>query len=146
MKKTLLVSACLLGTPSRYDGKSKGDGRVIALLDKYDLIPVCPETLGGLPTPRQPSERVGERVINRAGEDVTDNYMRGALAVLELARLYKCEGAILKAKSPACGKGKIYDGSFSRTLGDGDGVCAELLMKNGIRVYTEEELFKLDEL
>ena len=136
----ILVSACLLGIKCRYDGRSVPNDRVIALSKKYSLIPVCPEIYGGLPTPRTPSERVGERVLMRDGSDVTDNYMRGAVAAYELCRTLDVRVAVLKAKSPSCGRGEIYDGSFSGTLTDGDGVCAEYLTRMGIRVLTENEI------
>lgn len=136
----VLISACLLGCACRYDGKSKPHPAVEALAKEHTLIPVCPEIYGGLPTPRAPSEIVGDRVINASGEDVTDCYMRGANEALRLAKQFDCTVAVLKAKSPSCGKGQVYDGSFSRTLRDGDGVTAALLMQNGITVYTEEDL------
>lgn len=139
-KQSILVSACLLGVCCRYDGESKPNPAVIALREKYVLVPICPEVDGGLPTPRTPSERVEDKVLMRDGKDVTENYISGAEQVLEKAKLFGCTMAILKARSPSCGKGKIYDGSFSGTLTDRDGVCAELLMKNGIVVYTEEEI------
>ena len=87
----LLVSACLLGTPCRYDGKSKADARVQALVGKYEIVPVCPEQLGGLPTPRVPSERRGERVVTAGGRDVTEAYRRGAEAALALCQQNGCE-------------------------------------------------------
>ena len=135
----ILVSACLMGLPCRYDGKSKPCGQVIALAEKHELIPFCPEIYGGLPTPRVPAERVGERVINRAGVDVTENYMSGARQALELAKMFGCKTAILKEKSPSCGAGFIYDGTFSGTLVPGDGVTAEVLKENGIEVYGETQ-------
>ena len=139
----ILVSACLLGCACRYDGKSVPNEGVLALLDKHTLIPVCPELLGGLPTPRLSSERVGNWVLRADGTDVTEAYRRGADEVLRLARLYGATTAILKSKSPACGVGTVYDGTFTRTLTDGDGVLAELLLKNGIRVLTEHDLDEL---
>lgn len=138
--KKLLVSACLLGTPCRYDGRSKADARVQALAAHYDLIPVCPEQLGGLPTPRRPSERRGGRVVMSDGCDVTDAYRRGAETSLAICRAQGCCAAVLKEKSPSCGCGGIYDGTFSRRLTDGDGMTAELLKKNGIRVCGESSL------
>jgi uncharacterized protein YbbK (DUF523 family) len=141
MKKTaILVSACLLGVCCRYDGESKPCAEVIALRDRFILIPICPEEDGGLPTPRTPSERVGDKVLMRDGRDVTKNYHDGARHALGRAEAFGCTAAILKARSPSCGKGRIYDGTFSGNLTDRDGVCAELLMKNGIKVYTEEEI------
>lgn len=136
----VLVSACLLGCACRYDGKSKPHAAVTALADKHTLIPFCPEIYGGLPTPRPASEIVGDRVLNREGKDVTAEYIRGAEEALRMAKVFDCKVAILKAKSPSCGKGRVYDGSFSGTLRDGDGITAALLLQNGIEVYTEEEL------
>lgn len=141
----VLVSACLLGTPCRYDGKSKADARVLALAERYELIPVCPEQLGGLPTPRDPSERQGARVVMESGRDVTENYRRGAEAALALCMQHGCKAAILKEKSPSCGCGLVYDGTFSRRLVSGDGVTAELLKAHGIKVYGESRLPAMQE-
>lgn len=142
--KNILVSACLLGIACRYDGKSKPNEAVLRLLennsDEIRLIPICPEQLGGLPTPRVPSEKAGEKVINRVGIDVTVQYQKGAKEALKLAKLYHCESAILKERSPSCGRGEIYDGSFTKTLISGDGTTAELLKQNGIRVIGESEV------
>lgn len=134
---TLLVSACLLGLPCRYDGAAKPAPQVLELMAEHRLIPVCPEQLGGLPTPRPPAECRDGRVISRAGRDVTAEYVRGAESALELARLFGCRGAILKERSPSCGCGYIYDGSFSGTLIPGDGVTARLLKAHGIPVTGE---------
>ncbi|MBQ4598920.1 MAG: DUF523 domain-containing protein [Clostridia bacterium] len=139
----ILISACLLGCACRYDGKSKTHPAIEMLRAKHTLIPICPEIYGGLPTPRPPSEIVGDRVQNSAGTDVTDAYRRGAEEALRLAELFGCKVAVLKAKSPSCGKGKVYDGTFSRTLTDGDGVTAALLQKHGIKVYTEDEIAEI---
>ena len=139
-KQTILVSACLLGVCCRYDGESKPNSEVMKLREKFTLVPICPEVDGGLPTPRIPSERVGERVLMRDGIDVTENYQRGAEEALRLARQFGCKAAVLKARSPSCGKGHIYDGSFSGTLCQRHGVCAELLLDEGISVYTEDEI------
>ena len=143
MKKNILVSACLLGEPTRYDGKSKPTAEVLSLRGKYNLVPVCPEVLGGLPTPRTPSERVGERVIMRDGCDVTDNFHLGAQRALDICKENNCKFAVLKARSPSCGKSEIYDGSFSGTLKEGDGVFAELLREEGVEIFSEEETEKL---
>ena len=140
MKRNLLISACLLGIPCRYDGKRVAKVDISALREKYNLIPICPEIYGGLPTPRIPSERVDGRVLMKDGRDVTENYKRGAEASLDIAKANGVSLALLKARSPSCGKGLIYDGSFSGTLTEGDGVAAELLMKEEITVFTEEEL------
>lgn len=136
---TILVSACLLGCPCRYDGAAKADPRVLALMERHTLIPVCPEQLGGLPTPRLPSERREGGVFDRGGMDVTVQYRQGAEEVLRLARLYGCTHAVLKERSPSCGSGQIYDGSFSHVLVPGSGVAAELLAQNGITVLGESQ-------
>ena len=145
MKPKLLVSACLLGTPCRYDGKSKKNEAVCALAERFELIPVCPEQLGGLPTPRDPSERQGARVVMASGRDVTKNYRRGAEAALALCMQHGCKAAILKEKSPSCGCGLIYDGTFSRRLVPGDGVTAAFLKAHGIKVYGESRLPAMQE-
>ena len=142
MKKTILVSACLLGISCRSDGKPSEE--VLALSEKYNLVPVCPEIYGGLPTPRTPSERVGERTLMRDGTDVTENYLRGAEAALSLYRALGCQAALFKAKSPSCGVGEIYDGSFTGTLTARDGVSAELLAREGIAVFTELQIRELE--
>ena len=135
----ILVSACLLGARCRYDGTEKADDRVTALLGRENvvLIPACPEQLGGMCTPREPSERRDGGVWNQKGEEVTSFYERGAGEALKLARLYGCRYAVLKERSPSCGCGRIYDGTFTGTLIPGDGVTAELLKAHGIRVYGE---------
>lgn len=142
MSKPILVSACLLGICRRYDGKGNPNEAVISLLNRDDvvLIPVCPEQLGGMSTPRIPSERLDVRIVNRAGEDVTDHFLRGAEEALRLAKLYNCQTAIMKERSPSCGCGRIYDGSFSGTLTEGNGMTAELLLQNGIRVFGESRI------
>ncbi len=138
--ENILVSACLLGIGCRYDGKHKADPEVLKLKERYNLIPVCPEIFGGLPTPRVPSERIGDKVMMKDGRDVTDNYQRGAREALELCRIYNIKAAILKERSPSCGKGLVYDGTFSGTLTERDGVTAELLLSEGIRVIGESEI------
>jgi uncharacterized protein YbbK (DUF523 family) len=135
----LIVSACLAGLHCRYDGAEKPCEAVIRLVAEGRAIPVCPEQLGGLPTPRQPSEINGGRVIRKDGLDVTAEFQQGAREALKLARLVGAKTAILKAKSPSCGCGKIYDGSFSGALIDGNGIFAQLCKENGIEVKTEEE-------
>ncbi|MBQ8344631.1 MAG: DUF523 domain-containing protein [Clostridia bacterium] len=139
----LIVSKCLLGYPCRYDGKSVPSQAVIDLQNKYELVPVCPEELGGLLTPRIPAEIVGDRVIRKDGKDITLEYTSGAVAALEIARENNCTVAILKSKSPSCGKGKIYDGTFSGRLTDGDGICVSLFKENNIDIFTENETDKL---
>ncbi len=114
----------------------------MALQNRHELIAVCPECDGGLPTPRIPSERCGKRVLNQNGQDVTDAYFLGARRALEAALAHGCTLAILKERSPSCGSGKIYDGTFSRALIDGDGVTAEVLKQNGIEVIGESEALR----
>jgi len=138
--KIILCSACLLGINCRYDGKSKSNKKAIELAKEKILIPVYPEQLGGLPTPREPAEQKGNKVFTKSGKDVTENFKRGAKEVLKLAKLFNVKKAILKQKSPSCGSGKIYDGTFSGKLIKGDGVTAALLKKDGIRVLSEENL------
>ena len=139
MKPTLLVSRCLLGDICRYDGQGRQNEEVCRLSASFRLITVCPETDGGLPTPRPPAERQGTCVRTASGCDVTDAYRRGAQVALSLALRERVCAAVLKSRSPSCGKGEIYDGTFSRRLTQGDGMTAELLILNGIPVYTEEE-------
>lgn len=136
----ILVSACLLGIACRYDGQSKPYTLMDELCRRHEVIPVCPEQLGGLPTPRTPAERQGDRVVTKNGADVTENYRRGAEAAVELAQKLGCGAAVLKERSPSCGSGTIYDGTFSGTLTAGDGVAAERLRSCGIRVLGESEL------
>ena len=139
-KERVLVSACLLGQCCAYDGRDRRSDKVCRLAERYELIPFCPECVGGLPTPRVPSERRGERVVSRDGTDVTSAYTAGAEKALSLAERERVAFAVLKSKSPSCGRGEIYDGSFTHTLISGNGVTAELLLSRGIPVYTEREL------
>ncbi len=141
--ENLLISACLLGVRCRYDGESCPNLAVEALMERYHLIPICPEQLGGLTTPRAPSERVNGAVKTKTGEDVTQAYLRGAEQALHLARLFSCKKAVLKERSPSCGSGEIYDGTFSGARIPGNGVTAELLKQNGIAVYGESEIWDL---
>ena len=127
----ILISACLLGCACRYDGRSKAHPLVQELARRGLAVPVCPEQLGGLPTPREPSEQ---------REDLTAQYRRGAEEALHLAALYGCTTAVLKERSPSCGSGQIYDGTFSGTLTEGWGTAAALLRANGIRVLGESDL------
>ena len=140
----ILVSACLLGLKCRYDAQSKPHPAVLALRERHTLIPCCPEQLGGLPTPRSPAEWQGARIVNRAGQDVTAQYLRGGEEAAALARALGCELAILKERSPACGSREIYDGSFSRVLIPGEGSAAKALRAAGIPVCGESELDRLE--
>ena len=141
----LLVSACLLGCACRYDGAAKQNGPLVHWPKAHDCTPapVCPEIYGGLPTPRPPAERQGSRVVTRDGEDVTEAFLRGTAEVLRLADLYRCKAALLKERSPSCGCGQIYDGTFSKTLVEGDGMAAQMLKKHGLTVYGESQIGEL---
>ena len=135
----VLISACLLGVGCRYDGESR-EYDLKHLKEKYNLIPICPEIYGGLPTPRAPSEIKGDEVINREGIPVTEQYNKGAYETLKLAKLFDVKFAVLKAKSPSCGKGWVYDGTFTRHLIEGDGITVRLLKQHGIPIFTEDEI------
>jgi uncharacterized protein YbbK (DUF523 family) len=139
-KPALLVSACLLGTACNHEGAHSRWPVVEALAEHYRLVPICPEVVGGLPTPRAAAEIVGDRVVNAAGDDVTAEYERGAAAAVELARATGATRAVLKARSPSCGSHAVYDGTFSRTLRDGEGITAAALRAAGIEVVSEEDV------
>ena len=141
----ILVSACLLGTPCRYDGTGKLEPALERLRTQgHTLVPVCPEVLGGLPTPRPPAERQPDgRVITREGGDVTAEYRAGAERALEIAQKHGCTWAVLKERSPSCGFGQVYDGTFTRALIPGTGVAAELLSAHGVAVYGESQVGEL---
>ena len=143
----VLVSACLLGENCKYSGGNNLAAGLSAALETAGItyIPVCPEQAGGLPTPRVPAERLGDRVVNKIGEDVTAQFMAGAQAALGTARTYGCTAAILKKNSPSCGCGTIYDCSFTCKLTEGDGVTAELLKQYGIVIYNEDHYAELIE-
>lgn len=143
MREKLLVSACLLGENCKYSGGNNFSPAVRSLAERFELIPVCPERLGGLPTPRTPSERVGDRVLNREGEDVTEAFRRGAERALEIARANGVTRAVLQERSPSCGSGSIYDGTFSGRLIPGDGVAAALLARNGVKIFSGSRIAAL---
>lgn len=145
MKEPLLISACLLGVACRYDGASRPlDAETLdKLKERYALVPVCPEILGGLPTPRLPAERGHDGVHNVHGENVTAQFFRGAAETLRISAFFGCKKALLKARSPSCGSGEVYDGFFTGTLRPGDGVTAETLKANGVAVYDESRIDKL---
>ncbi len=139
----ILISACLLGVSCRYDGLSKPLDREVLekLKEKHHLIPICPEIFGGLPTPRIPAEITKDRrVLRKDGKDITMEYEKGAAEALRLAKLFDCKLAILKARSPSCGKGEIYDGTFTGERIAGNGITAALLGQNGIHIITENEI------
>ena len=137
----VLVSACLLGARCRYAGDGKRIDGLDALMRRAQLVPVCPEIYGGLPTPRAPAERRGTRVIARDGTDVTPEFERGAQEALKLAEMFGARFALLKERSPSCGSGEIYDGSFAGVKGDG--VAAALLKAHGVEVYGESRIAEL---
>ena len=139
----ILVSSCLLGCACRYKGDDCKNEKILELAKEHILLGVCPEQMGGLETPRDPSEIVGDKVLSCAGRDVTAQYQKGAEAALYLAKLNHVDFAILKAKSPSCGKVLIYDGTFTGNKVPGNGVTVSLLLENGIPVYTEDELDQL---
>ncbi len=141
-----IVSACLVGINCRFDGENKSNDELIEAFKRGELIPVCPEQLGGLPTPRPPSRIVDgdgydildgkTRVVNQRSKDVTENFIRGAEEVLKIVKILNVKGAILESKSPSCGSGKIYD-EISGELINGDGVLTALLRRNGVRIVAK---------
>ena len=136
----ILISACLAGRNCKYNGGNNLNEKVMKLAENNELIPVCPEVLGGLETPRIPCEIKDGRVVNRNGESKDLEFRKGAQIALQTALEEKVACAILQSRSPSCGIGRIYDGTFSSTLTEGNGVFAELLMKNGIRVFDVEDI------
>lgn len=134
-----IVSACLAGLPCRYDGTSRPCAEVIELCRAGRALPVCPESLGGLPVPREPAEERNGKVMTRYGKDVTEAFECGARAALAQAA-GQCGKAILKAKSPSCGFGKVYDGSFGGRLCNGNGIFAQKLLDAGFELFDEENL------
>ncbi len=135
-----ICSACLMGINCRYNGEPKVNNKILEILKKEALIPVCPEQLGGLPTPRESAERKGDKIFTKHGEEVTTNFKKGAEEVLKIAKIFGVKEAILKQRSPSCGNGMIYDGTFSNKLIKGDGITTDILKKNGIGVISEEDL------
>ena len=135
-----MVSACLAGLNVRFDGKNKANSKIVKLVKEGKAILVCPELLAGLSVPRPQVEIKNGKVFTKDETDVTDVFLEAAEKTLILAKKHGVKEAIFKARSPSCGKGKVYDGSFSRKLVEGNGITAELLLKNGIKVVTEEEI------
>ena len=136
----ILISACLVGDKVKYDGRSNYNEKIKLLLEKYELVPFCPEVEGGLPTPRKPSERVKDRVKMENGKDVTKYYEKGAELALNICLYLGIKIAVLKENSPSCGTHKIYDGTFSHKLIDGEGYTTELFKRKGIKVLSEDEI------
>ena len=139
----ILISACLVGDNVKYNVGNNLTPKLDALLEKYELIPFCPEVEGGLSTPRSPAERIGERVINQDGEDVTDSYLKGAELAFNICLYLKIKKVSLKEKSPSCGSKIIYDGTFSHKEISAMGVTAEYLKEKGIEVYSEDDIDSL---
>ena len=139
----LLISSCFLGRNVKYNGSNNKLDYIDKLKQKYNLIPVCPEVLGGLKIPRDPSEIFNGKVISNKGKDVTDNFILGAKKTLEIAIKYNCKKALLKESSPSCGVNMIYDGTFSKNKINGVGITSKLLKENGILLYTENDIKKL---
>lgn len=139
----ILISACLVGDKVRYDGKSQYHPLIKDLLQKYELVPFCPEVEGGLPTPRVPSEINKDKVINKEGRDVTRQFKSGAELALNICKYLQIKVAILKDGSPSCGSSQIHDGRFTGRMIKGKGITATLLEQNGIKVYTENEIEEL---
>lgn len=136
----ILISSCLLGNNCKWNGRNNARELIMSIKDKVEFIPVCSEVLGGLPTPRIPSEIVGNRVINEINLDVTDHFLEGAEKVLRIAKENNVKYAIFKERSPSCGVHQVYNGKFERTATEGKGITTRLLEKNGIRVYSDEEI------
>ncbi|QPI06891.1 DUF523 domain-containing protein [Campylobacter concisus] len=146
MREKVLISACLAGINCKFNGENNllDSGILDEISKKYHLLFVCPEVFGGLGTPREPAEMKNGLVVTKTAKDVSENFINGAEICLKIAKLNGCKKAILKARSPSCGSGQIYDGSFSKKLIFGDGVAAKLLKENGILVFSEDEIGRLD--
>jgi uncharacterized protein YbbK (DUF523 family) len=139
-----IVSACLAGVNCRYDGGNNLCAEVAGLVKSRKAIPICPEQLGGLCTPRNPCEIIDDRVFDFRGNDLTDSFAKGVAESVKIAGMFGCTGAILKQRSPSCGFGQIYDGTFSRKLIRGNGLLARELFKKGLTIFTEESLPVID--
>lgn len=137
------VSACLVGKNTKYNGKNNYNEAVMKYLLDKEYVTICPEVIGGLPTPRVPSERKDNKVINKIGEDVTINFFDGAQKEIEKLLKENINIIIVKEKSPSCGYKKIYDGTFTNTLTEGNGVFVDLALQNGFIIYTEKDIEKM---
>lgn len=140
----ILVSACLLGENCKYNGGNNRNESVINLAKEHTLVPICPECFAGLTIPRVPSEIRDGKVYSKNGDDLTEKFNDGAEKALYVAQEAACQIAILKERSPSCGFGKIYDGTFSGNLTDGNGVAAQLLYNNGIIILGETQINRLE--
>lgn len=137
---TILVSACLLGENCKYNGGNNRNERVLRYVTGHEVIPVCPEMLGGLPCPRKPVEWVGERVLTRDGDDCTAAFRLGGQRAMEIIADKQIDLAILQSRSPTCGVKQIYDGTFSGTRIDGMGALARALHERGIPLMDAEDV------
>ena len=135
----ILISACLVGVNCKYDGGNNLNEKILELVKNGEAILVCPEQLGGLTTPRVPSERLNDKVITKEGIDVTKNFERGAKEVTNLAKKLNIKKAILKSRSPSCGYGKIYNGEFNNTLIQGNGILTDMLLKENIEIISSDD-------
>jgi len=136
----IAVSACLLGHDCKYNGGNNRSQKVLNYVEGHEVIPVCPEVTGGLPTPRVPVELKGGRAINKDGQDVTEFFRRGVEKTMEKLAGQDIDLAILKSKSPSCGCKQIYDGSFTKTLINGKGMFAQALAEAGIPMVDEDDV------
>ena len=141
--KLLIISSCLCGNNTKYNGGNNKIDKLELLEEKFNLITICPEEFGGLTTPRDPSEIKGDKVYSNKGKDVTDNFILGAEKALEILKKYNAKYALLKEGSPSCGVHKIYDGTFSGNKIPGSGITTAMFKELGIKVYSENEIEEL---
>ena len=139
----IAVSACLLGENCKYNGGNNYSSSLVKILENYQVIPICPEVLGGLPTPREPAEIVNGLVLTKDGRSVDEEFRRGAEKALDLVEKFGADLVVLQSRSPSCGVGKIYDGTFSGNLVDEDGIFVKRLKEEGIRALDVEEFLKI---
>lgn len=142
----ILISHCFLGENCKYNGGNNYNAELLNVLKNHELIPVCPETFGGLKSPRLPAEIVGDKVLFSDGSDATEAFVKGAEKALEIAKAQGVKVAVLKANSPSCGSGTIYDGTFTGKKVSGYGVAAKLFKENGIKVYSEQDIEEIKKL
>lgn len=142
----IIVSACLLGMATRYDGNSKFNEELYSIIKNHEIIPLCPEQLGGLATPRKPNEIRNGKVIELSGKDNTELYIKGAEETMRIAQLLKCNFAILKEGSPSCGRNNIHDGTFSGSKIPGQGITTRLLLNNGVTVLSEKQISEIKKI
>ncbi len=141
--ENILISLCLVGIDCKYNGGNNLIDQLDELKQRYNLIPFCPEVTGGMPTPRLPVEIVNGQVVNHLGEEFSQEFNKGAQEALKIAKLFNCKKAILQVRSPSCGYGRIYDGTFSGKLKEGNGITAALLEANGIEIFPSDQIARL---